>query len=274
MFTTVRITVTRGTETGFGTGFYFAVEVDDLGAMMFVVTNKHVVEGADSVTLHCIAANPDDTPALGVEIPVPLDDSTPFVFHGDPDVDIAVCSIWAPIMNAEAHGGRKVFIRPLDPSLCATAETLEAFEPIEPVTFIGYPDGLYDSTSLLPIVRRGHSASALNVDYEGKPTFLIDASVFPGSSGSPVFLVVPASAPDKFGNITFGPGTRVLFLGVVAAVYERAVDLVTVASSRSLSLETLDIGIVYKARVVKEICEAVANRIAPVRPPRPSGPVT
>lgn len=78
------------------------------------------------------------------------------------------------------------------------------FEPNKPVTFIGYPNGLYEFTSLLPIVRQGYAATAMHIDHGGKPTFLIDAFVFPGSSGSPVFLVPRPSAPDKFGNIIIG----------------------------------------------------------------------
>jgi hypothetical protein len=45
---------------------------------------------------------------------------------------------------------------------------------------------------ILPIsprfFRRGMTATPPQLDYCGRPTFLIDASVFGGSSGSPVFL--------------------------------------------------------------------------------------
>lgn len=68
-------------------------------------------------------------------------------------------------------------------------EQIKQMDAIEPITFIGYPNGIWDSTNLLPVARRGTTASPIEVDFEGSPRFLIDASVFGGSSGSPVFIL-------------------------------------------------------------------------------------
>jgi hypothetical protein len=46
--------------------------------------------------------------------------------------------------------------------------------------------------------------------------FLIDCSIFPGSSGSPVFLFNQGSYASRQGGLSLG--TRVMLLGVVAAV--------------------------------------------------------
>ncbi|MFE3998074.1 hypothetical protein ACFX43_04645 [Nocardioides sp. YIM B13467] len=134
-----------------------------------------------------------------------------FAGHPDPDIDIAIMPIGGRLQQLW-DAGRRVSFKAVGADHCATDELLSRFEPIEPITFVGYPDGLYDAGSLLPIVRRGHSATALRIDYGNKPVFLVDASVFPGSSGSPVFLIVPASTPDKYGNIMLGPTTKVVFL--------------------------------------------------------------
>ena len=203
LFITVRITtLTTDGKAGSGTGFLLSEDQPQGGVALIVVTNKHVVEGAANVTLHFLGGTGSGQPALGTDRPLV---TTPdqFVGHPDPEVDIAMIGVGGALQQL-ADAGTPAFFRSVSPAMCATPEVLREFEPIEPVTFIGYPNGLFDSASLLPIVRQGHAATALNVDYQGKPTFLIDASVFPGSSGSPVFLVPRPSAPDKHGNITIG----------------------------------------------------------------------
>ncbi|MBR7743134.1 trypsin-like peptidase domain-containing protein [Phycicoccus sp. BSK3Z-2] len=270
LFTTVRITTTTPTGGGgLGTGFVFTAPMPALGGgkgggkggvAMVLVTNKHVVHGQARAVLHFIAA--DETtasPNLGAEISVGVDPAS-FVGHPDPNIDVAILPLGGLIDQLRA-AGRTPFFTHVDAASAATPEVLAEYEPIEPITFIGYPNGLYDSGSLLPIARRGHSATALNVDYEGKPIFLVDASVFPGSSGSPVFLFVPASTADKFGNITLGGGAKVVFLGVVAAVYQRAVPVLqTPTAGDQFVHDALDIGIVYKASTVVELVNQVITQ--------------
>lgn len=182
-----------------------------------------------------------------------------FVRHPDPDIDIAMIGVGGA-MQALNEAGTPAFLRTVSPAMCATPEVLDEFEPIEPVTFIGYPNGLFDSASFLPIVRQGYSATAMNVDYEGKPTFLIDASVFPGSSGSPVFLVPRPSVPDKRGNIVLGgPARSPVLLGVVAAVHQRQVPVLQTNAGGGVPFvyDLIDLGVVYKATEIHSLATAM-----------------
>ncbi|MFT3756084.1 MAG: hypothetical protein QM769_09065 [Pseudoxanthomonas sp.] len=70
-----------------------------------------------------------------------------------------------------------------------TPQQVTKLDAAESVTFISYPNGVWDSKNLLPVARRGTTASPIEVDFEGTPRFLIDASVFGGSSGSPAFIL-------------------------------------------------------------------------------------
>jgi hypothetical protein len=69
------------------------------------------------------------------------------------------------------------------------------------VLILGYPDGIHDSTRRDPIVRKGTLATDPSLDFSfpkhlidnwrlpnSIPGFLVDGNVFPGSSGSLVFL--------------------------------------------------------------------------------------
>lgn len=262
LFTTVRITtLTAEGRAGSGTGFVLSETHPNGGTALIVVTNKHVVENSATVTLHFVAGSADGSqPTLGQERTVSAKPGM-FVGHPDPEIDIAMIGVGGAVQEL-ADAGTPAFFRTVSPAMCATPEVLEGFEPIEAVTFIGYPNGLYDSASFLPIVRQGYSATALNVDYEGKPTFLIDASVFPGSSGSPVFLVPRPSAPDKHGNITIGgPARPPVLLGVVAAVHQRQVPVLQTDAGGGVPFvyDLIDLGIVYKATEIHSLATAMVN---------------
>ena len=56
----------------------------------------------------------------------------------------------------------------------------------DPLLVIGYPGGFSDELHNLPIFRQAGVASVYPVPFEGKPYFLIDSELHPGTSGSPV----------------------------------------------------------------------------------------
>jgi hypothetical protein len=86
--------------------------------------------------------------------------------------------------------------------------------------------------------------------------------VFPGSSGSPVFLLPRPSAPDKHGNIVLGgPSRPPVFLGVVAAVHQRQVPVLQTDAGGGLPFvyDLIDLGIVYKAREVHALARQLID---------------
>lgn len=62
---------------------------------------------------------------------------------------------------------------------------------------------------------KGITATHPNLNWNGRPEFMIDAACFPGSSGSPVFLFNQGSYPVKSGGVTIG--SRVKLLGILYA---------------------------------------------------------
>lgn len=113
---------------------------------------------------------------------------------------------------------------------------------------------MFDEQHYLPIVRRGHIATSADLDFNGEPVFLIDASVFPGSSGSPVFTV---------GDSLIGGTPSLKLLGLISAVYTQSTDghiywmpaPVTQIPVPVID-QMIDLGVVFKARC---ICEAIAS---------------
>ncbi|MBP9147434.1 MAG: trypsin-like peptidase domain-containing protein [Rhodoferax sp.] len=260
-FTTIRIdTIAANGGQGSGTGFLFLHKVGEQG-FPFVVTNKHVVNGMKSGALTFLQRD-GQAPRLGQGYRLAIEGWPDAWFgHPLPDIDIAVC----PFAPLEAHikqqSNMDLFYRWVDSNMIPNEEKLKGLDAIESVTFIGYPNGIWDSKNLLPVARRGTTASPIEVDFEGTPRFLVDASVFGGSSGSPVFILNQGSWAEKNGGLV--AGSRLMFVGVIAAVFLRkqwneivAVPIPTASKPMVQNEEMIDLGIVFKARTVVETIEA------------------
>ena len=66
----------------------------------------------------------------------------------------------------------------------------------------------------MPLVRKGITATAPYLNYNGKREFVIDAACFPGSSGSPVFICNTGTYRDKQNKAVI-VGNRLFFLGIL-----------------------------------------------------------
>lgn len=260
-FTTVRIdTVTDSGAQGSGTGFLYAQKYGDQ-TFPFVVTNKHVVRGMKAGWLNFLQRD-GDKPKLGSGFRLEIQGWPDAWFgHPSPEVDIAVCP-FAPLENyIKQQNNVDLFYRYVGSELIPSQTAFHSVDAIESVTFIGYPNGIWDKSNFLPVARRGTTATPLVVDFENTPRFLIDASVFGGSSGSPVFLLNQGMYCDKSGTTNIG--SRCFFLGVIASVFFRrqfnqivAVPIPTHAQPMAEQQEMIDLGIVFKARTVVETVEA------------------
>ena len=229
----------------------------------FVVTNKHVVNGMLEGRFSFLKQK-DGLPTLGDGFSLnisPQDWPKMWFGHPDQNVDISICLLVPLLEFMRQQHGIYPFYRAVDTSMIPNEEQNRKLDAIEPVTFVGYPNGVWDSKNLLPVARRGTTASPIEVDFEGTPCFLIDASVFGGSSGSPVFILNQGSFATNEGGIVIG--SRFLFIGVIAAVFFRThlnqiipVPIPTQVQPMAQQQEMIDLGIVFKARTVVETIEA------------------
>jgi len=107
--------------------------------------------------------------------------------------------------------------------------------PSEAVSIIGFPQGI-SSEGKLPIWKTGHIASDIEIDWNGKPNFLIDATTKNGMSGSPVIAKRVSIYQTSKGNQI---GNAVRFLGIY--------------SGREIDPSGIEVGFVWKPRVISEI---------------------
>lgn len=123
-FTTIHITDDKG---GMGTGFFYSVPVET-GTANFVVTNKHVLEDASSITLRFRLKNPDGSPNLGDAYPVTYTNfgAGHWTGHPDPEVDVAVLSI-GTLLDEATKAGKPLYYLNITPELVPTdAQIAEA----------------------------------------------------------------------------------------------------------------------------------------------------
>lgn len=260
LFTTVRIEATLPNNSiSMGTGFIFNY-VKNNKQYLFVVTNKHVIK--DSIEGRLTFNQSDgEKPILGKVFTIEYPNfEKQWIGHPQQDIDVAIMP-FAPVLNELSNRGVQIFFKSLTPDLIPSDKLLrEEIDAVEDIVFVGYPSDIYDRRNLLPVVRKGITATPISVDFEGKPAFLIDASIFPGSSGSPVFLCNIGSYSPKGKGLVVG--SRIFFLGVVASVFIRkdlnTIELIHIPTGKIPVVATtqmVDLGIVYKAIVIKELIE-------------------
>ncbi len=208
-----------------------------------------------------------DQPLLGQRAVIEVL-NPPYVAHPDSDIDVAVIDGEGFLLKTE----HPMFVKPFPFHYLTNTSELDTLDAIEQVTFVGYPNGMYDSANLTPIARRGWTATLVSLDYDGKPVFLIDASVFPGSSGSPVLIVNQGSYTRRSGE-TILTKHRVILLGIISTVYlqETTGELVSALHHPQVRVnQMIDLGMVYKTRTILEAVDQFLVAKGLVRAESPS----
>jgi len=203
---------------GIATGFYVKH-----ASKSYLVTNWHVVTGLNSETNQPHrddGSTPDAIPVwhhgaggLGhwARLRVPLYDQKGAAWKEHPSgrsVDVVAL----PMPDNSA-----VVAYPLD---LALADTDILISPSEPVSIIGFPLGLA-SNAMFPVWKTGHVASDIDLDYKGKPAFLIDAMTVGGMSGSPVVARRTSGYRSTSATLTLNTEFANRFMGVYSGRIHR-----------------------------------------------------
>jgi len=85
--------------------------------------------------------------------------------------------------------------------------------PAMPVAIIGFPLGI-SAGGAWPIWKTGHIATDPDLNYDNRPSFLIDATTRGGMSGSPVVIRLNGGFNTRSGNMILAGGFTTKFLGV------------------------------------------------------------
>jgi len=187
-FTTTKVEMYEaGTLVGSATGFFFR----DQG-IEFLATNRHVVIDEESnchpdtlkILLHASREN------LGVNLFVLVSlyrENLPLWLQ-HPNYSSTGCDVvLVPLDKTTLHQQNLLSFRASQIThFGSEIINKEQVNPFGEVAIVGYPLGFHDMANNLPIYRRASIASSYGVEFNGKPYFLVDANLHPGTSGSPV----------------------------------------------------------------------------------------
>lgn len=247
-----------------GTGFLVFREVETGKGHVLLVTNKHVLppEGSEvSVDIRVVTKTGERPEVRTVRVPLVGRDGKylPNVrLHPDAGCDVAAINVTEQVV------GEKIEATWLPVDLLASAERLknEDITVGDEIFLLGYPDAIFDVRNASPLLRRGVIASVPLEGYSFNASlrrrfglaehidgFLIDASVFPGSSGS---LVILKQQPT-----TLGPGGETVVSGKKKIPYILGIvsGSLPITDTAIGSTQRMGLGIVYSANAIRETIE-------------------
>ncbi len=265
LLTTTRIVVERNGQFGIGTGFIYSHETKD-GSAPFLVTNKHVVAEATKGRFYFLQGDEKtQLPKLGEAVNVEVDQfQERFFGHPKEEVDLAVMPL-VPVLQELEKAGNRIFFRSLSADLIPNEEQLKSLQPMEDITIFDYPSGMIDQKNLLPLIRRGTTATPPELEFSGGPVFMVNASMFPCSGGSPVFLINTQGYVSKQG---FVPEMRILFLGVLSQLALRnpsgEIEMSVIPNGPlppTINKQITDMGVALRSSLVVETIEAFLAKV-------------
>lgn len=215
LYSTVKITsLSQGEPIGTGTAFYTNFNETADSVQPVLITNKHVVSGADQILITCHISEQDIYKPSGKLIDFTISLQNRLINHPDEDIDLCAISI-GPLIQQSIEQNMPIFHAPITMELIPDEEDWQYFDAIENITMVGCPRGLLDIVNNLPIIRQGITATSPSKNYNGKKEFMIDMACFPGSSGSPIFLYNENGYLDRKSQ-TYPIGkTRLKLLGIL-----------------------------------------------------------
>ncbi|TGL61532.1 serine protease [Leptospira ognonensis] len=242
-YSTVRVAINTSQGASIGTGFIAEIYLGDKNnnKLTLLISNKHVFhDPANHIFLNFHKLDPDDGgPLLGEFVSIEQQDfSHVYWSHPNPNIDLACINISSLTHRNDIH------FKNIPTSMFATFDEDDLI-PGASIWFVGYPENRFDVINNLPLLRRGYISSVPRFDFNGEKQFIVDAQVYPGSSGSPCFAFVNGSYK---------------LLGIVTATMIKHEMLQSLPSNSNLGIhQTLGLGIVLKTTLLEELFSLVRN---------------
>jgi len=188
MYTTVKLKVEKSSANEIATGFIFKYFRNKKDNLPVIVTNSHVVKDWKRITFLLNRGDKNNRPIHGdpISFTIQNEGGRIWLFHSSVDLAIMPCGL---LLQQSIDKRNVPFYTGIDSTTVPCGKEWEKYHALEDVLVIGYPNGLIDEINNLPIFVKGNTCTHPYFNYYGREEFLINANVYPGSSGSPVFLL-------------------------------------------------------------------------------------
>jgi S1-C subfamily serine protease len=253
-----------------GTGFLLFGEVGISKAKVYLVTNRHLLppEGQPKdIQLRLVVGQSDGTARIE-EISVPIVGSDgkylPSVrLHRDPATDVAAVNIAPTAFGSKFESlieaiktGKYLNSSMLLPTQQMSAEGIGVGSQ---VYVLGYPAAIFDPRNVSPVLRVGVISTDPQEGFNFSPElrrsmnfpehmngFLLDANIYPGSSGSLVVLATENCGCNK------SPGQRPYILGIVSGS-------IPIFDASLHAYSRIGLGMVYSADTIREVLDSFSR---------------
>lgn len=203
-------TIKIKTRVGEGTGFFFTFKYENGDEVPILITNKHVINNKklEEVVLIFHTCNNEGISEKNIGVPLQLE----WVHH--PKYDLCFTPVASIINYYKMLFKEEIIFKTFMENNILDTVSLGELNALEEVAMVGYPIGLHDEKNNFPIFRKGYTSSHPALSFNEEGIGLVDMACFPGSSGSPIFILNEGSYTNSTGIVV---GHRFIFLGVLFA---------------------------------------------------------
>lgn len=184
---TARIYISEDKEDFVASGFFILFSNNK---SIFLVTNKHVVENAKSITISLHSFMNESSYAFISDV------QNKVIFHPQKNVDLSIIEMKDYELVPEIADLKILQMKFLLESMIITQEEIKTLNYCEDVIMFGSPDGLYDTKNNMSIAYKGITATSAGMKFNDLEQFYINIPSFPGSSGSAVYLCTPQTMSE------------------------------------------------------------------------------
>lgn len=175
------------------------------------------------------------------------------ILHPDQTIDVVVIKVDDLIIDTlKSNPDKKIIV-----GSCLTNDNLPSNSPLEmevtsDIIVASYPRGFYDKVNKFPIVKSGIISSAWGLNFNGKPMFLIDAQLFPGSSGGLV-ISKPTNIAMIDGKLMRNKVKQFVFLGVYSGEPIQQYNPVEIGDITVVRKSSYGLGNVWYSSLIPDI---------------------
>lgn len=163
--------------------FYFHTLKGDVGRV-YLVTNKHVLEGNDKIYLRLNPKALSKPKGYSLDLINPITKERLWKGHYSKKVDVAVISVNFTLFQTENM--QVNYFRDTQHTQDSVGMKSKGFSEGDGVFALGFPVSLIGDKSNSVIVRGGTIARIRDTFKDPLEPFLVDTTVFPGNSGGPI----------------------------------------------------------------------------------------
>lgn len=239
-----------------GTGFFVIRLVEENRGKPFLISNRHVFDGNSGIVIRMKERNVNGLKICDAAL-VSKDGTPYYVMHPNQNIDIAVLPLSPDFINSNnlEFPAFDIDTHAMTSSQLRTAGVDEG----SLIYMLGFPMGLVNINSGLPICRLGCIARMSETQIAEEHNILVDLQNFPGNSGSPIIT------RPEFISVGGSPALdKCVLVGIVHSYIPYRESLINAQTKEVVEIRSENSGIAnaHPVEYILEIIDSILPRTA------------